>query len=129
MTKFIIGFSVYTFAMIGVIIVAFLVWRNVTMGAGSKNGTIKIEESLNLNSRKTLYVIRIQNERFLIAADVDKTTFLAKLNDGENMASIARSNFDGASFKNEETVESELMAQKPAVMRNILKEFKAKGSG
>lgn len=129
MTKFIIGFSVYTFAMIGVIIVAFLVWRNVTTGAGSKNGTIKIEESLNLNSRKTLYVIRIQNERFLIAADIDKTTFLAKLNDGENMANIARSSFDGASFKNEDTLESELMAQKPAVMRNILKEFKAKGSG
>jgi len=135
MAKFFVAFSVYTLAMIGVIIIAFLVWRNVTMGNNARNGTIKIEESLSLNPRKTLYVIRIQSERFLIAADVDKTTFLAKLSDGDNMASMAsvanitRSDFSGSSFKNEEAITRELMAQKPAVMRNILKEFKARGSG
>ena len=129
MTKFILAFSVYTMAMIGVIVVAFLVWRNAIMGSSSKNGTIKVEESLNLNSRKTLYVIKIKNERFLIAADVDKTTFLAKLSDEENMASVARSEFSAESFKNEEVITQELIAQKPAVMRNILKEFKARGNG
>ncbi len=129
MTKFILAFSVYTMAMVGVIVVAFLVWRNAVMGSNSKNGTIKIEESLSLNSRKTLYVIKIQGERFLIAADVDKTTFLAKLNDSDNMANVMRSDFSATSFKNEETITEELTAQKPAVMRNILKEFKARGGG
>ncbi len=125
MIKFIVAFSVYTLAMIGVIVIAFLVWRNAFMGGSSKNGTIKVEESLNLNSRKTLHVIRIENERFLIAADVDKTTFLAKLNDNENIASISKSNFDSTSFKNAEDLGKELIdKQKPATMRNILQELK-----
>ena len=34
---------------------------------------------MNLSPRKTLYVIKAENERFLIASDVDKTSLIAKL--------------------------------------------------
>ena len=46
---------------------------------------MSIEESLNLAPRKTLYVIKIANERFLIASDADKTVFLAKLGEVEGI--------------------------------------------
>lgn len=87
MLKYLITFAVYTLAMIGVIFIAFVVWKNsLNFGPKNKNSSIIIEESLSLNPRKTLYVIRIKNERFLIASDVDKTTFLAKLEDGEKIS-------------------------------------------
>lgn len=40
---------------------------------------MKIEDSMGLSPRKTLYVVNIENERFLIAADVDRTTLISKL--------------------------------------------------
>ncbi|MBQ3102113.1 flagellar biosynthetic protein FliO [bacterium] len=87
MLKYLITFSVYTLAMIGVIFIAFVVWKNsLNFGPKNKQSSIIIEESLSLNPRKTLYVIRIKNERFLIASDIDKTTFLAKLEGDETIA-------------------------------------------
>ena len=87
MLKYLITFAIYTLAMIGVIFIAFVVWKNsLNFGPKNKNSSIIIEESLSLNPRKTLYVIRIKNERFLIASDIDKTTFLAKLEDGEKIS-------------------------------------------
>ena len=86
MLKYLITFSVYTLAMVGVIFIAFIVWKNsLNFGPKNKQSSIVIEESLSLNPRKTLYVIRIKNERFLIASDVDKTTFLARLEDDEKI--------------------------------------------
>ncbi len=87
MLKYLITFSVYTLAMIGVLFIAFIVWKNsLNFGPRNKQSSIIIEESLSLNPRKTLYVIRIKNERFLIASDIDKTTFLAKLEDNEKIS-------------------------------------------
>ena len=86
MIKYITAFIFYTLAMIGVIVIAFVVWKNsVIMAPNKKKTLMKIEESLNLAPRKTLYVIRIANERFLIASDADKTVFLAKLGEGQNL--------------------------------------------
>lgn len=122
MFKYFMAFSVYTLAMIGVIVIAFLVWKNAVLNNNSKKkGAIMVEEALNLNARKTLYVIRINDERFLIAADIDKTTFLAKLKNDENISNneFSRSSFEGENFKNEAEIEGE----KPSAMRNILKEL------
>lgn len=86
MLKYLITFAVYTLAMIGVIFIAFIVWKNsLNFGPKNKKSSIIIEESLSLSPRKTLYVIRIKNERFLIASDIDKTTFLARLEDDEKI--------------------------------------------
>jgi flagellar biogenesis protein FliO len=84
--KYMTAFIVYTLAMIGVIVIAFVVWKNsVIMASNKKRSLMSIEESLNLAPRKTLYVIKIANERFLIASDADKTVFLAKLGEVESI--------------------------------------------
>ena len=84
--KYMTAFIVYTLAMIGVIVIAFVVWKNsVIMASNKKRSLMSIEESLNLAPRKTLYVIKIANERFLIASDADKTVFLAKLGEVEGI--------------------------------------------
>ncbi len=46
---------------------------------------MKIEDALRLSQRKTLYIINVQGERFLIASDVENTTFLAKLSQKETI--------------------------------------------
>lgn len=93
MLKYLVTFTVYTLAMVGVIFIAFIVWRNsLNFGPKNKKSSIIIEESLSLSPRKTLYVIRIKNERFLIASDIDKTTFLAKLEDNEKITDFKEIN-------------------------------------
>ena len=75
------NFIVYLFAMIGIIILALWVYQrfNVnSIGIKSKH-SLKIEDSLSLSARKTLYVVRNKNERFLIAADMERTTLISKL--------------------------------------------------
>ena len=80
MTKYLVNFTVYILAMIGVVFTAFIVWKNATSIKNKMSkSSMKIEDSLNLAPRKNLYIIKIKNERFLIASDADKTTFLSKL--------------------------------------------------
>ena len=45
-----------------------------------RKGIIQIEDALGLSPRKTLYIIKAGEEKFLIAADLDKTTLISKLN-------------------------------------------------
>ena len=85
MTTHIIAFIFYTLAMLGVIFVAFVVYKNVVLNQTSTHiSKLKIEDMLRLNQRKSLYVINWEDEKFLIAADVDSTTFLAILENKEN---------------------------------------------
>lgn len=82
MHSYIIGFSVYTLAMIGIIFIGFTVVKKCSLtrqGAKSRNNFLEIETSLALAPRKTIHVIRAGNERILIASDVDNTSFLTKL--------------------------------------------------
>lgn len=80
MTHYLINFSVYTLAMVGVILVALFAFKTFANGGFSKKSSnLKIEDSMTLSARKTLYVINAGNERFLIASDVDKTALIAKL--------------------------------------------------
>ncbi len=89
MGHYLINFTVYLLAMTGVVFLAFIVWKNVTtIKNGMSKSSMKIEDSLNLAPRKNLYIIRIENERFLIASDADKTTFLSKLEDNEGNAFV-----------------------------------------
>ena len=74
------NFIVYTLAMVGVIVVALLVFKNST-GAGCKSSSkfLKVHDTLSLGPRKTLYIVSAGEEKFLIAGDVDKTTLISKL--------------------------------------------------
>lgn len=79
------NFIVYLFAMLGIIILALFVYKKFNVNAlGVKhNHSIKIEDALSLSARKTLYVIRNGSERFLIAADMERTTLISKLDDAD----------------------------------------------
>ena len=74
------SFILYTTAMIGVIFLALFVFKTFSNKCFTKKSSmLNIEDQMSLSPRKTLYVIKAQNERYLIAADVDRTSLIAKL--------------------------------------------------
>lgn len=75
------NFIVYFLAMIGIIILALFVYKKFNMDTltTSRRNNLKVEDYLSLSPRKTLYVIREGNERFLISSDTDRTTLISKL--------------------------------------------------
>ena len=74
------NFMVYTFAMVGVIVVALLVFKNSTSGGTIKKSKyLKVIDSMSIAPRKNLYIISAGDEKFLIAGDADKTTLISKL--------------------------------------------------
>ena len=78
---YISNFIVYFLAMIGIIILALYVYKQFNVsGIGNRRSILlSIEDTLSLTPRKTLYVVREGSERFLIAADLDRTTLISKL--------------------------------------------------
>lgn len=75
------NFIVYTMAMVGVMVLALLVFKNATSGGNKGGGKfLKVIDSMSLGARKTLYIVSAGEEKFLIAGDVDKTTLISKLN-------------------------------------------------
>ena len=82
-------FMVYAFAMLALVVLAFFVWRKTNLGSLNGNkGNIKIEESLCISPKKTLFIINVDNERILIASDSENTTFLTKLNSKDEKGNI-----------------------------------------
>lgn len=80
MKVYILNFLVYTMAMVGVIYVSLMIFkRTMTQNNPNSNNNLKIESSLNIAPRKTIHVINVDGERFLIASDIQSTTFLSKL--------------------------------------------------
>jgi len=81
MTGYITGFSVYTLAMIGVIFIALVVVKKCLTFTPhkNKNNFLKVENCLNLEPRKNLYVVKAGRERFLIASSGDQCNFMTKL--------------------------------------------------
>lgn len=80
MLHYIISFSLYTLAMAGIFFIAFIVYRKSTDFKNPKfNNGIKIEDMLRISQRKTLYIINVEGNRFLIASDFENTTLLANL--------------------------------------------------
>lgn len=81
MKIYILNFLVYTMAMVGVIYVSLMIFkRTMTQNNLNSNSNLKIESSLNISPRKNLHVVNVDGERFLIASDIQNTTFLSKLN-------------------------------------------------
>lgn len=86
MTTYVTAFIFYTLAMIGILLIGFVVYKKtfMPMGQDKSRGIIKIIDSLPIGNKKMLHVVKIKNEKFLIASGLEHTTFLAKL---ENSAS------------------------------------------
>lgn len=77
---YITNFIVYTLAMVGVIVVALLVFKNATsIGCGKTSKFLKIIDSISLGQRKNLYIVSTGKEQFLIAGDVNNTCLISKL--------------------------------------------------
>lgn len=77
-------FLVYTTAMIGLIFLALFAYKKFSVtGQKTKSDFLAVEDVISLNMRKQLYVVRAGKERFLIASDAERTTFLAKLEGGK----------------------------------------------
>ena len=53
------NFMVYTLAMVGVIVVALLIFKKATTGgiAGGKSKYLRVLDTLSIAPRKTLYII------------------------------------------------------------------------
>ena len=83
MGSYIANFTVYTMAMLGLIFFALFVYKKFMAGGlgGSSSKFLSIEETMNINPRKSLLVVRAGNEKFLVASDVDRTTLISKLGD------------------------------------------------
>ena len=127
MTTHIIAFIFYTLAMLGVMFVAFAVYKNVVLGQNTHISKLKIEDMLRLNQRKSLYVINYEGEKFLIASDIASTTLISKLNSKETpekpSAKIVEKTEKPTDSLEEKLIELKKNAHSKNVMRNILKEI------
>jgi flagellar biogenesis protein FliO len=81
MTGYLMNFLVYTSAMVGIIFAAVFIYKKAMCPAASRSEFLGVEDSISLAPRKTLYVVRAGNERFLVASDVDKTSLISKLDE------------------------------------------------
>ena len=82
MTSYFLTFIVYTSAMVGAIFLALFVYKKFAMNKTFSNQSkfLAVEDCINIGLRKQLFVIKAGNEKFLIASDAERTTFLSKLN-------------------------------------------------
>ena len=82
MISHIAAFIFYTLAMIGVLVVGYVVYKKTNLNLNFENKSmIKILDSVAIAPKKNLLVVKIKNEKFLIASGQEHTTFLAKLED------------------------------------------------
>ncbi len=80
MMTYVSAFIFYTLAMIGIMFAGFIVYKKTFENSkGDNRGIIKILDSTPIGNKKTLLVVKVKNERFLIASGVEHTTFLSKL--------------------------------------------------
>ena len=91
MSGYMANFTVYTMAMTGLICFAVFVYKKITDGTFRKGDGkfLSVEESMSLSPRKNLHVVKAGNEKFLIASDIDRTTLIAKLGQGESKLSAS----------------------------------------
>lgn len=82
MLTYIAAFIFYTMAMIGVLLLGFVIYKKTIMPQNKENkGMIKILDKVSISAKKSLMVVKVRNEKFLIALDCEHTTFLSKLTD------------------------------------------------
>ena len=77
MMTYVTAFIFYTLAMIGILLVGFIVYKKTFMSEkGENKGYIKVIDSLPIGNKKMLLVVKIKNEKFLIASrNIKKSCF------------------------------------------------------
>ena len=63
MITYVTAFIFYTLAMIGILLIAFVVYKKTFMPAnkGESKGVIKIIDSLPIGNKKMLHIVKINN--------------------------------------------------------------------
>ena len=91
MFTYIAAFIFYTLAMIGILMIGFIVYKKIGINSLTNNnkGLIKVLDTYPIGAKKSLMVIKIKDECFLIASGVEHTTFLAKLGENSSIPSIS----------------------------------------
>lgn len=87
------GFCFYTFAMIGIILIGFVIAKKCMMSnplARNKDKFLQVENALVIEPKKTIYVIKAGEEKFLIASDAERTSFLTRLNEETSLVQETR---------------------------------------
>ncbi len=80
MSGYFANFIIYTAAMVGIIFLALFVYKKTAFGSqNNRSNFLAIEDTLNIGPRKSIYVVRAGNEKFLIASDAERTTLLSEL--------------------------------------------------
>lgn len=134
MGHYLVNFTAYTLAMVGIICLCLLVYKKsfIDIGDKAKPDFLRVENSLNLSARKTIYVIKAGDEKFLVASDVDKTTFLAKLgekqqaqesNNVERIYSVPKKSTLAGVSVDDELLESNSNVRKLPVMRELMRKL------
>ena len=86
MMTYVTAFIFYTLAMIGILLIGFVVYKkSFVVNRRYGKGMIKVIDSLPIGNKKTLLVIKIKDEKFLVASGAEHTTFLAKLDDEDKV--------------------------------------------
>ena len=74
--------------MIGVLFIGYLIYKKTTFFQKQEGkNMIKILDRIAIAPKKSLLITKVCDEKFLIALDSDRTTFLAKLNFEETIPS------------------------------------------
>lgn len=125
MTSYLLTFTVYTTAMIGVIFLALFVYKKFSVNNTriSDSKFLEIEDCVTLGVRKQLYVVRAGSEKFLIASDAERTTFLSKLNAKEDLPQPVVNNARNIEFDMENLYskdEDVIKKDATAILRNII---------
>lgn len=134
MMTYITAFIFYTLAMIGILFSGFIIYKKTFITTKSEGkGGIKILDSATIGPKKTLLVVKVRNEKFLIASGAEHTTFLAKLEENsEQQTQIAQN--QKPQMYNQNMPISQIASQIPnaaafenrqnARINNIQKQFK-----
>ncbi|HIU87099.1 TPA: flagellar biosynthetic protein FliO [Candidatus Spyradomonas excrementavium] len=125
MSTYLVHFLVYALAMVGMIGLCMFVFKKTMVNpkCTRKDNGLSVENALNLSQRKTLYVVKAGEEKFLIAADAERTSFLAKLNENPNFEPTGqKTNVAPKAFDYSEVMASLNGGKKP-VLREMMKKL------
>ena len=114
MMTYITAFIFYTLAMIGILLVGFIVYKKTfVMNKSENKGMIKILDSCPIGPKKTLMVVKIKNEKFLIASGAEHTTFLSKLSDDNLNKNVPKSEIEKNQTTLKNFIEKDTQIQEP----------------
>jgi flagellar biogenesis protein FliO len=126
MHTYLINFTIYTLAMLGIIFIAFIIAKkSLSLGGipGHKTNSLAIENRLSLEPRKNLYIIKAGEERFLISTDGEGSRFLTKLQQNDIDVYKEENGNNSEEFNFKKNIAMSNVTSNSSVMRRMLKKL------